>query len=193
MLILTRYHIWMTKTPALQVQDLIDRISRLAAADDWADDLNPTQMTALTYLARANRFSRSPSQVADFLAVTRGTASQTLKALMRKGLIDETRSEEDRRWLSYSITEAGRAPLARSTAIDDALKHMRSAEISTLVNELENLVRNALQARGKRSFGLCGSCRHHESKTRGGFCTLLKVDLNPEESEQICHEHEASA
>lgn len=183
----------MTQTPALQIQDLIDRISRLVAADDWADDLNPTQMTALTYLARANRFSRSPSQVADFLAVTRGTASQTLKALMRKGLIEEMRSEEDRRWLTYSVTEAGRTPLARSTAIDDAIKRMRSAEVSTLANELENLVRNVLQARGKRSFGLCLSCRHHEPSAHGGYCALLKIDLNPIESQQICHEHEPAA
>jgi len=69
------------------IRELIERLARVSAADEWADDLNPTQKAALAYLARANQYSRSPSQVAEFLAATRGTVSQTLKALARKGLI----------------------------------------------------------------------------------------------------------
>ncbi|MFC6657468.1 MarR family transcriptional regulator [Roseibium salinum] len=89
------------------VRDLIDRLSRLIAAEEWNGPLNPSQFAALSYLARANRFSRAPSHVADYLATTRGTASQTLKALARKGLIAETRSQEDKRSIRYDVTDHG--------------------------------------------------------------------------------------
>ena len=83
-------------TPDLtRTQDLVDRLYRLNAARDWADTLNPTQRMALAYLARANRFSRCPSHVAEYMALTRGTASQTLKALVRKKLIRSQRSSKD--------------------------------------------------------------------------------------------------
>ena len=87
-----------------RIRDLIERIARLNSADEWTDDLNPTQWSALSYLSQANQFSRSPSQVAEFMAATRGTVSQTLKALARKELIIEIRSQIDRRWISYDVT-----------------------------------------------------------------------------------------
>jgi DNA-binding MarR family transcriptional regulator len=87
------------------ISDLIDRLGRLNAAEEWNGPLNPSQFAALSYLARANRFSRAPSHVADYLATTRGTASQTLKALARKELIAESRLEEDKRSIRYDVTD----------------------------------------------------------------------------------------
>ena len=102
-------------TPDLtRTHDLVDRLYRLNAAGDWADTLNPTQRMALAYLARANRFSRCPSHVAEYMALTRGTASQTLKALVRKKLIRSQRSSKDGRSISYQVTEQGLHVLGRS-------------------------------------------------------------------------------
>lgn len=53
---------------------LVDRLFRISAAGDWAEALTPTQRMALAYLARANRFSQYPSHVAEYMALTRGTA-----------------------------------------------------------------------------------------------------------------------
>ena len=75
--------------------DLLDRLARLHLASRRDDALNPAQAAALDYLARANRFSRMPSAVADYLAATRGTVSQTLKALAAKGLIVEQADPAD--------------------------------------------------------------------------------------------------
>ncbi len=176
-----------------RIPDLIERIARINAAEEWTDGLNPTQWTALSYLARANRFSRAPSQVTEFMASTRGTVSQTLKALARKGLIEEIRSETDRRWISYAVTEAGAAALGRSALAEDVLRGLSQSKVDQLADGLEALLRGALKARGKRPFGLCKSCRHHKAKRSGGLCTLLNEDLAPEETRQICYEHEDAA
>ncbi|MGF1562645.1 MAG: MarR family winged helix-turn-helix transcriptional regulator [Geminicoccaceae bacterium] len=172
---------------------LLERIGRIQAADEWSDALNPAQRAALAYLARANRFSRAPSQVADYLAATRGTVSQTLKALARKGLVSETRSAQDRRSIAYSLTEAGRAACARQSALDEAIGGLEPAEAAVLANGLEGLVKDALLRRGMRAFGVCRTCRYHEARPLGGYCRLLHEELAPVECQQICHEHDASA
>lgn len=179
----------MKKIEQRRIKELIDRLGRISAAGEWSEDINPTQWTALSYLARANRFSRSPSQVSDFMTATRGTVSQTLKALARKGLITEVRSEHDKRSISYSITEKGKMLFQKTSTIEDAALALNNEETSSLLAGLETLARNALKQRELRAFGICETCKHHRKEAQGRFCDLLKVPLSPAETKQICHEH----
>ena len=166
-----------------RTRHLLDRLARLNAAEDWMHELNPTQAAALSYLARANRFSRSPSQVADYLGSTRGTVSQTLKALTRKGLIAQVIHAKDKRSIQYGITPEGDSILARPNALEDGLQ---TVDIGPLNDTLTKVLQNLLAKNGGRSFGLCRTCKHHDAS---GYCTLLNVALTPVEGDQICHEH----
>jgi DNA-binding MarR family transcriptional regulator len=189
-IISSRYHKYMEKIEQRRIKELLDRLSRISAADEWGEDINPTQWTALSYLARANRFSRSPSQVSDFMTATRGTVSQTLKALARKELIAEVRSEHDKRSISYSITDKGKALLQKTSTIENAVMQLNNEETSSLLCGLETLVHNALKYRGFRAFGVCETCEHHrKQESQTGFCNLLNVPLSPAETKQICHEY----
>jgi len=179
----------MKKTNQKYIKELIDRLGRISAADEWEKDINPTQWTALSYLARANRFSRSPSQVSDFMATTRGTVSQTLKALARKELIEEARSEHDKRSISYSITKEGRALFNKASTIEDAMSGLSDEETAPLLAGLEAVLRSALKQREMRAFGVCETCKYHSKKTSGGFCKLLNESLSAAEAKQICHEY----
>jgi len=183
----------MDRTQPRHVAELLDRIARISAADDWGDDLNPSQRAALSYLARANRFSRAPSQVASYLAATRGTVSQTLKALARKGLVAEQRSVSDKRWMSYQVTEAGQAALDRHSVIDEAVGRLSAAEVAGLGDGLQAMVSYALAARRGRAFGVCRSCRHFQGRGTGSYCALLKEPLSPQDAALICHEHDRAA
>ena len=179
--------------PAQTIGDLIDRLSRLSAAEDWNGPLNPSQFAALSYLARANRFSRAPSHVADYLATTRGTASQTLKALARKELIAETRSETDKRSIRYDVTDKGRALLKDpGSGLTGIIETLPSGTIEALSGSLKDLVQAILEDRGGRSFGLCSTCRHHDKGENGDYCRLLEVPLTNSDADEICHEHEAA-
>lgn len=173
---------------AKDVRPLLDRLSRLVASEDWSNGLNPAQMAALDYLGRANRFSRAPSHLAEYLQATRGTVSQTLIALERKGLVRSRPSEKDKRSLDYELTEAGRDRLAgsRQDRVDDALSEAERAQLAGL---LSKILTTALAARGYRRFGLCRTCGHHQPRPDGGYCALLAVSLAAGEEQQICHEH----
>jgi len=176
-----------------RIKELIERLGRIVAAEEWTGDLNPTQWTALSYLAQANRFSRAPSQVADYMSATRGTVSQTLKAMARKGLVSDTSSEKDKRSISYTVTSAGRSLLDRTTGLDGVIASLERERASDLHHGLETLVRNTLRQRGLRPFGICKTCGHFEKKSGGGYCALLGESLTPGETDQICHEHVEAA
>jgi len=171
------------------IKELIDRIARINAADEWIEDINPTQWTALSYLARANKFSRSPSQVSDFMSATRGTVSQTLKTLARKGLISKVRSDQDKRSISYSITEAGISIVQKNTMLKDSLSTWSEEDLSSFRSAMEKLVRSTLKQRGLRAFGVCKTCKHHQGSNQGAYCTLLNEPLTAPETKQICYEH----
>ncbi|MFS4583519.1 MarR family winged helix-turn-helix transcriptional regulator [Phaeobacter sp. C3_T13_0] len=174
---------------SLRIRSLINRLARIDATSGWSDSLNPAQSAALDYLANANRYSRAPSHVAEFLGTTRGTMSQTLKALARKGLVTEERKEGDRRSISYNLTADGKAFAGVASAISDALAGMKEKEIAALEATLETTLRTALAARGDRAFGLCKTCTFHDATSAHGYCTLLDLPLKRGDPDLICVEH----
>ncbi|MEL6979239.1 MAG: MarR family transcriptional regulator [Pseudomonadota bacterium] len=179
----------MSDEPRTAIRDLIDRLGRLSAAEEWAHRLNPAQRAALAYLGRANQVSRAPSHVAEFLATTRGTASQTLKTLERKGFIKAERSAADRRSIRYDVTREGSEALRLTDELDAAIAALAPDAARSLEAGLFLVARAALTRRNQRSFGVCRSCRHHRATETGGFCELLNVALSLEDASQLCHEH----
>lgn len=172
--------------------DLILRLARLAEAEGWAQGLNPAQGAALAYLSRANRFSRAPSQLAEWLGTTRGTVSQTLKALAAKGLATEGPSPRDRRSIAYTLTTAGKAALAHPSPLKQALATLPPDQARTTADALAQTLRAILAQQNHRPFGLCHSCRHHRPLPDGtAYCTLLSVTLLPPETHQLCAEYAA--
>jgi DNA-binding MarR family transcriptional regulator len=173
--------------PQTEITLLLDRLARLHAARRREVALTDAQCAALEYLARANRFSRSPSVVADYLATTRGTASQTLKALADKGLIAEEPAEGDRRQRRYGLTDRGRAMIASWFAPDTD-----DADSKAALQAARTLLRTLVESSGAKVFGLCKDCRHHANGDGvAPFCRLLQIKLELEDAGQLCHEFAA--
>ena len=171
------------------IRILINRLARIDSASGWTGDLNPTQRAALEYLSEANQFSRSPSHVADYLGTTRGTMSQTLKALVRKGYAAERRQISDQRSISYELTEAGRAAAAEPNPIAGAIGNLPADAQAALKDGLLQSLKLALAANGGQSFGKCKTCAYHDASSENGFCTLLGLSLEAGENVKICFEH----
>ncbi len=172
----------------LHIRELINRLARLDAASAWAGDLNPTQRAVLGYLGRANRFSRSPSHVAEYLGTTRGTVSQSFKSLLQKGYVTEYRSAQDKRTISFELTSRG-ADIARQTGgLENSISELETDQIHGLQASLSAILKGLLRQNGGRAFGVCSSCIHFKTADVGGFCTLLSEPLSTEETSLICHE-----
>ncbi len=176
----------------LYIRELINRLARLDATTAWQGDLNPTQTAVLNYLARANRFSRSPSHVAEYLGSTRGTVSQTCKSLVQKGYVTEQRWQADKRTVTFELTEKGSLATDAPRLMSMAISKLDQRSKSGLAASLETLLRGLLKENGGRAFGICNQCRHFSPRQTGGHCTLLSEDLLAEETFMICHEQSAA-
>ena len=81
-----------------KIANLINRLGRSIHCRQFAQGLNPAQWESLRFLARANRYSRTPSALAEYLRTTKGTASQTLKSLESKGYVRRVPVPEETTW-----------------------------------------------------------------------------------------------
>lgn len=176
----------------------LERLARLIRAREHDDDLNPAQWEALRYLGRANGFSNSPGALTQYLGATKGTISQTVMALERKGFITKAAREGEKRSVSLMLTAKGKAVLARdpwkklASGIDDLGGKTRRR----LAKGLKELLGGELKRGQLKSFGLCASCRFFREKGRSADsagphqCMLLNVPLSAADSQRICVEHE---
>jgi DNA-binding MarR family transcriptional regulator len=175
---------------------LVDRLARAVHCLQYAEGLNPAQWVAMRYLGCANPQSRTPTGLAEFLATTKGTASQTLKALEQKGFVRRAQHLTDRRKCLLELTESGRATLAR-----DPLRKVQAAaagceaELDSAIGILANLVREIQAGCGMREFGVCLQCGHRRTgsgcgkapeKGAGNVCGLTGEAIDPADVKKIC-------
>lgn len=183
---------------AVEAAQLVDRLERLSRSGEPAGtgtSLNPAQWEALRYLARANRFSRTPAALADYLGSTRGTISQTVIALEQKGLVGRATSPRDRRSVELSVSVAGTAALADDPLLSLArdIEAGAAPQLADLLTGLRAALSRRLSRNGGRAFGLCRICRHFREGANADTaaphrCALLDEALGDADSRAICAE-----
>lgn len=183
-----------------RLADLIERLGRLLRSRENAGALNPAQWEALRYLSRANRFSRTPGALSRYLVATKGTVSQTVLALERKGLLRRGGDPADARVARLELTSAGQRVLQRDplAEFEAAARRLPAGRTRAATEGLEALLRGLLAEREHQTFGQCSTCRFFQRDAlkgrRGGphHCGLLDEPLSDADSEAICVEHEAA-
>jgi DNA-binding MarR family transcriptional regulator len=182
---------------AVEAAHLIDRLDRLTRSGANIEGLNPAQWEALRYLARANRFSRTPAALADYLGSTRGTVSQTLIALEQKGFVGRTQSPRDKRSVELELTPQGETALKDDPllALARDLTASASSDIGNLVETLRAVLHRAVARNDGKAFGACHTCRHFQRDVRATSraphrCGLLDEPLSETDSRAICVEQE---
>jgi DNA-binding MarR family transcriptional regulator len=185
-------------TPGEMIATPIERLARLMRGGDRTVALNPAQWEALRYLSRANRFSNSPGALTRYLGATKGTISQTVIALGRKGFVRKSIREGEKRSVSLVLTPKGEEALAFDpwVKLATAADSLGGKTRRRLAKGLSELLALELQNGRHPSFGNCLSCRFFREKGRDGdiqgphLCMLLGEPLSPAESQRICVEHE---
>ena len=174
----------------LRIAALIERIGRFSRAREAAT-LAPAQWEALRFIARANSFSRQPGAVAAWLATTKGTASQTLMALERKGLIRKVRHPSDGRATRIETTPAGLAMLEDDPlrGLVEAIARLPPLYAAGLSQSLAHIAGDLAPEGAKAIFAGCAGCRHLEAQGEAGHWRNFGADLSGEETTLACVAH----
>jgi len=183
----------MEKAP---VFDVVERMTALIRSEERKKctefGLQLVHLQVLDYLSRCNKYSDTPAALTNYLGMTRGTVSQTLLLLEKKGFIKKTTDSIDRRVVHLSLLLEGNAMLEKarlSELYGQAFELLDKDELSRFDDVLITLL-SALQKSNKyHTFGLCKTCQYFTSITNGQFCGLTKEPLTEEDSQKICQEH----
>ncbi|MCY1518611.1 MarR family protein [compost metagenome] len=179
----------------MALYDLFERLSSLMRIwhreQPLLAELQPVQLSALQYLARCNHYSDTPLAVTEYLGLTKGTVSQSLKALEAKGLIAKRQDQKDKRSVRLELTPGARELLAAVTPpafLVEAAAAM-GQDATALERLLGELLRTIQRQNDVPGFGLCKTCRFHQQRDGEPFCGLTLEPLARPSIELICREH----
>ena len=187
----------MDKNP-LVLLELVERLGNLmrtelrkAGADET---LQPVHLHALIYLSKANRYSNTPQALADYLGLTKGTVSQTLLLLDRRGLIERFEDDIDRRVVRLRLSSAGEQLLADSQPAlpwQNATRNISPNRIRNATSALREALVTLQQDNEGTVFGECNTCTWCQKLSQRIYrCGRMGDRLSGPETRRICRIYE---
>jgi len=177
--------------------DLVERIAALIRSEErkkcTAVGLQAVHLQALNYLSRCNKYSDTPAALTNYLGMTRGTVSQSLLLLEKKGYIKKTADINDRRVIHLELLPEGKTILEQARPAELFIKATSMMEKKEDAVDYETVFSSFLTALQKanqsQSFGICNTCHYFTIIDDGFLCGVTKEPLSQNDSEKICQEH----
>lgn len=193
------------KNPTSVNHRIREGLSRLAAAmrsDDWdrakSLGLNPAQLSILETLEDRSE-GMGVKEIASYLAVSQPSASDSINALERKGLV-EKRTGSDRRAVVVCITGDGRSTLARSgtgRAAEQTVDVLAEHEQEGLLISIVKMIRHLQEIEAIPIQRMCVSCRYfapfkHTDAARPHHCNYVDASFGQRDIRIDCRDHETA-
>jgi len=183
----------MDKNP-LVLLEMIERLGNLMRAEFrriGADEqLQPVHIHALLYLYKANRYSNTPQALANYLGITKGTASQSLMLLDRRGLIERYEDDVDRRVVRLRLSNTGEQFLYEAQPAQQwqqATRNISPNRVRNAVSALREALMTLQDDNEGTQFGTCPGCEHFERlSARASRCGFMGDRLSGPDTRRIC-------
>ena len=171
----------------------LERLARLVRSASHTEGLNAAQWEALRYLGRANRFSNSPGALTRYLGATKGTISQTVLVLIKKGAIGKSLRNNDGRSVVLVLTEAGQKILGDDPLLEmeKAITKLGDKTSKRFAKGLGELLEIEVSRQGEPSFGSCVGCAHATKDKGEVWCKVLNVNVSADDAQKLCVYHKA--
>jgi DNA-binding MarR family transcriptional regulator len=179
--------------------ELVERLGNLMRTElrrTGSDEaLQPVHLQSLIYLSKANRYSNTPQALAEYLGLTKGTVSQTLLLLDRRGLIERFEDDIDRRVVRLRLSSAGERLLYESQpalAWQNATRNISPNRIRNAVSALREALTQLQEDNEGAAFGVCHNCSWCQKLSQRIYrCGRMGDRLSGPETRRICRIFEA--
>jgi DNA-binding MarR family transcriptional regulator len=127
---------------------LIEQVGKACYNLGYTPGLNPAQWAALRYFHESTTDRRTVTGFANFQGTTKGTASQTVAALVRKGFLRRVADKNDRRVHRLVLTPEGEELIERDPlkALAAAVEQLGEQERWALAVNMERVLRELIRA-----------------------------------------------
>ncbi|MGU3496206.1 MarR family winged helix-turn-helix transcriptional regulator [Xanthobacteraceae bacterium A53D] len=199
------------ETPSLatplpdRLEEGLSRIAAVLRADDWsrakAVQLNPTQYAILVHL-QGRPDGLGIKDIAFQLGVSQPTATDSVAALERKGLVARQANPQDRRAVHVRLTADAETALRVARSIPghthETLAALDRPAQEALLLTLIAMIRQLQETGAIPIQRMCASCRHfrpfaHADAARPHHCTFVDASFGQQDLRIECREHEAAA
>jgi MarR family transcriptional repressor of emrRAB len=178
----------------LVLLELVERLGNLMRTElrkTGADEsMQPVHLQALIYISKANRYSNTPQALADYLGLTKGTVSQTLLLLDRRGLIERFEDDIDRRVVRLRLSSSGERLLNESQpalAWQNATRNISPNRIRNATSALREALITLQEDNEGTTFGACQSCTWCQKLSQRIYrCGRMGDRLSGPETRKIC-------
>ncbi len=183
----------------LVLLELVERLGNLMRTElrksVTDESMQPVHLQSLTYISRANRYSNTPQALADYLGLTKGTVSQTLLLLDRRGLIERFEDDVDRRVVRLRLSSAGERLLSESQpalAWQNATRNISPNRIRNATSALREALITLQEDNEATTFGACQSCSWCQKLSQRIYrCGRMGDRLSGPETRKICRIYKA--
>ena len=156
--------------------------------------LSPIQNQILIFLLFHDSEKCTVSYLAQEFNMTKATVSDSIKVLLKKGLITKFDHPSDTRSYIIGLTDPGKKTAEKSAnfafAIEKPLNAIGQAQKETMLAGLLRLIRDLNQAGVITVQRMCFSCVNYRFENGEHYCKLLKSKLADTEIRVDCPEHE---
>ena len=141
--------------------DYIDEIKELLSSDIWENIfLNSSKNEVLIFWLLYQKSEVNMSEIAEYIHVPLNTATGIISRMERAGLVERTRSEQDKRIVLVVFSEKGKSQfqqlVSRLMSYGTRILGAFSAEELKLLNNMMAKVREVLKEEKKKESGTAG-------------------------------------
>jgi DNA-binding MarR family transcriptional regulator len=177
---------------ATEVVELLVRSAGTWLFEGRQFGLSDRQWMALRFLARANRFSSTPSALAIFLGTTRSVTSEIASELRKKRLVTQEPSAEDRRSITLCVTSQGKRFLDRDpiNALRDQIAALTIDDRSQLYRSLRRVLAQSDASVRRHNTGVCSGCiflvENSDGSDRQFKCRRFRKAIAAKDTALLC-------
>lgn len=176
------------------ILNLVDSIGNLLRSEEKKFlqplGLQPIHLHVLMYLSMCNKYSNNPAALTKYLGNTKGTTSQSINVLEKKGYLIKQPSEKDKRVTKLYLTEKAHE-IINTLSFDDSEQFFSDNGMEITENVLTNILKSLQLSNKMMTFGVCRTCDFFIDEGDGYRCGLTHEVLKNYEIDQICQEHES--
>ena len=176
------------------------KIGLAIKSQSWQDagnqGLTPTQGQILTLLQ--SKTGLRLSEIGEGLAVTPATASEAVSSLVEKGLVQKTKSTQDKRAIALTLTEKGKQQAAQVSCwpdfLFDAVEELSEEEQVVFLKGLMKMI-GKLQEQGRIPIAhMCFSCHffqpnQYPDSQKPHHCAFVNVPFGDRQLQIDCPDH----
>lgn len=185
-----------------RIREGLSRVAVAMRSDDWDRakrlGLNPTQLAILDTLAGRDA-GMGVKDIAVYLSVSQPSATDSISALERKGLVEKWPGS-DKRAVVVCLTGEGRSILSRMgprTTAEQAVDALALNEQEEMLVSLVKMIRHLQETGAIPIQRMCASCRYfapfkHADAAQPHHCNYVAAAFGQRDIRIDCREHETA-